>query len=113
MLDATLLNAEPARGITLRIKIDQKHLLAHLTERSREVDCRRRFPDAAFLVDDRHDLRLAHHMLYRRLVLERLDRFKGYILFHLGNNFTLDYLDILYDDIVLVRRILDNDGFFI
>ena len=52
-------------------------------------------------------------MLYRRFVLERLDRLKGYILFHLGNNFTFDYFDILYDDIVLVRRILDNDGFFI
>ena len=49
---AATVDAEPGRGIALRIEIDDQHLLADGGKRGAEIDRRRGLADAALLVGD-------------------------------------------------------------
>ena len=52
-------DAEPGRGVALRIEIDDQHPLADRGERRAEIDGRRRLADAALLIGDRQNPGLA------------------------------------------------------
>ena len=52
-------DAEPGRGIALRIEIDDQHALADRGQRRAEIDRGRRLADAALLVGERQDARMA------------------------------------------------------
>ena len=56
---ALAVDAEPGRGIALRIEIDDQHPLADGGERGAEIDRRRGLADAALLVGDRQHPRQA------------------------------------------------------
>lgn len=46
--------------VALRIRIDEQHFLAHQGQRGPQVDGRRRFPRAPFLVQDGLDVACRH-----------------------------------------------------
>src|SRR5712672_4629656 len=56
-LPALLVDAEPGRGIALRIEIDDEHALADGGERGAEIDGGRGLADTALLVGDRQNPR--------------------------------------------------------
>ena len=51
-LQAAVLDAQPGRGVALRIEVDDQRSLAELGEAGTDVDRRRRLADAALLVGD-------------------------------------------------------------
>lgn len=57
------LDPQATRRVPLRVEVDEKNLLPHLSKGCREIDCGRRLPDAAFLVDDSENLSLTDNVL--------------------------------------------------
>ena len=55
-------DAEPGRGIALRIEIDDQHALADRGQRGAEIDRGRGLAHAALLVGERQDARLPVQM---------------------------------------------------
>ena len=53
------IDAETGRGVALRIEIDDQHALADRSERGAEIDRRGGLADAALLVGERQDARMA------------------------------------------------------
>ena len=51
-----ILQTKRTRRVSLRIEIDQQHAQTFLRERATEIDCGRRFSDAAFLIGNGNDL---------------------------------------------------------
>ena len=56
------LESEPARGVALRIHVDQQRRVSGEGKGGREVDGRGRLTDPAFLVGDRYHLSLQRLM---------------------------------------------------
>ena len=56
---AAAIDAETGRGVALRIEIDDQHALADRGERGAEIDRGRGLADAALLVGERQDARMA------------------------------------------------------
>src|SRR5262249_44806492 len=51
-------DAEPGRGVTLRIEVDNQHAFADCRQRRAEVDRGGRLADAALLIGERQDTRV-------------------------------------------------------
>ena len=68
---ALAVDAEPGRGVTLRVEVDDQHALADRGQRGAEVDRGRGLADAALLVGKREDARMARRM-FRPILLIRL-----------------------------------------
>ena len=49
---AFAIDAEPGRGIALRVEVDDQHMLPDGSERRAEIDCGRGLADAALLIGD-------------------------------------------------------------
>src|SRR5712672_641744 len=64
-LPAFLVDAEPGRGIALRIEVDDEHALADGGERGAEIDRGRGLADAALLVGDRQHPRRRRGVRFR------------------------------------------------
>ena len=72
-LPALAVDAEPGRGIALRVEVDDQHVLADRGERGAEVDRGRGLADAALLVGERDHAR-------RRMAL--VSRLRGFVFGH-------------------------------
>ncbi len=64
-LPAFLVDAEPGRGVALRIEVDDEHALADGGERGAEIDRGRGLADAALLVGDRQHPRRRRGVRFR------------------------------------------------
>ncbi len=68
-------DAEAGRGVALGIEVDDQDALADRSQRRAEVDCSRGLADAALLVGERQDARMAAPRLRRRILLKYLTIF--------------------------------------
>ena len=70
------IDAEPGRGVALRIEIDDQHALADRGQRRAEIDRGGGLADAALLVGERQDARMAVRS-WRPILLINLDQLRS------------------------------------